>query len=312
LVLDGIHIKCTPKTFEELGSAVDNAIREIEKEEVVSIGYIDDFKETIIELIDWCNLNNSLSKYLGHFLQRKNDLWVKFSMTDKIFSLLRNEEALEMLEIIQDSGISMENLNELITLFPKGIPKNVMDYAKEDARKKKEFSNLLEIGSKVEVLFKKTLERYQITNKIIHAGGGAYDIRVYNPDTNKSFYIELKSCRHKNTDPINIAISQAKRAVKELGNHNFSIVIIERSSNNEMDEDYIKSNTKYFKNQGNHLGPIGENFDTIKSNSNTNSNVDLKMDFAEFKGALEYDWILKEIGDSGFNELLIDINRVLN
>ncbi|WP_343330524.1 sacsin N-terminal ATP-binding-like domain-containing protein [Polaribacter staleyi] len=312
LVLDGIEIKCTPKTFDELGSAVDSAIREIEKEEAVNLGYINSYKETIIELINWCNLNNSLSKYLAHFLQRKNDLWVKFSMTDKMFSLLRNEEALEMLEVIQDSGISKESLNQLIALFPEGVPPNVIEFAKEDARKKKDFNNLLEIGSKVEVLFKKTLERYQITNEIIHAGGGAYDIRIYNPDTKKSFYIELKSCRYQNPDPINIAVSQAKRAVKELENENFSIVIIERSSNNVMNEDYIKLNTKYFKNPGKHLALIGENFDAIESSSNTNSNVDLKMDFAEFKGALDYKWVLNEIGNSGFNELLVDIKSVLN
>ncbi|WP_147677415.1 sacsin N-terminal ATP-binding-like domain-containing protein [Algibacter pacificus] len=315
LVLDGIEIKCTPKTFDELGGAVDSAIREIEKEEAVNLGYINSYKETIIELINWCNLNNSLSKYLAHFLQRKNDLWVKFSMTDKMFSLLRNEEALEMLEVIQDSGISKENLNQLIALFPEGIPPNVMEFAKEDARKKKEFSNLLKVGSKVEQLFVKTLEAYEISSKreeIIHAGGGAYDIRIYNPDTKKSFLIELKSCRYQNTDPINIAVSQAKRAVKELENESFSIVIIERSRDNMMDEDYIKLNTKYFKNPGNHLESIGSNYDLVMENVNTDDKVDLRMDQTEFKGSLEYVWVLNEIGDSGFNELLVDINKVLN
>ena len=79
-----------------------------------------------------------------------------------------------------------------------------------------------------------------------------------------------------------------------------------------MDEEYIKSNAKYFKNPGKHLGIIGENYDTIKNNSNTNSNVDLKMDFAEFKGSLDYQWVLEEIGDSGFEELLIDITKTLS
>ena len=60
-------------------------------------------------------------------MQRKNDLWVKFSMTDKIFSLFKDKEAIEMLEAIQESGITKEDLNKLIALFPNGIPKNVMD-----------------------------------------------------------------------------------------------------------------------------------------------------------------------------------------
>jgi hypothetical protein len=203
----------------------------------------------------------------------------------------------------------------LIALFPNGIPKNVMDYAKEDARKKKEFSNLLEVGSKVEQLFIKTLEQFKISSerdKIIHAGGGSYDIRVFNPDTNKSFYIELKSCKYQNTEPINIAVSQAKRAVKELANENFAFVIIERSANNDMDEEYIKNNTKYFKNPGAHLSDIGINYDKIKQSSNTENSVDLKMENAEFKGSLDYKWTLNQIGKLGFNELLMDINKILS
>jgi hypothetical protein len=212
---------------------------------------------------------------------------------------------------IIDSGANLEQLTELSKLFPNGVSEQVMNYAKEDARKKKDFSNLLEVGSKVEQLFIKTLEGYQITNDIIHAGGGAYDIRIYNPVTNKSFYIELKSCRYQNTDPINIAVSQAKRAVKELDNENFSIVIIERPSDNNMNEDYIKLNTKYFKNPGRHLSSIGRDFDIIMESVNTSNKVDLKMDNTEFKGSLDYKWVLEEIDDSGFEELLIDINKIL-
>ncbi len=311
LVLDGIDVGCVPRSFNDLGSAVDNAIREIEKEEAVQIGFINPYKETIIELIEWCNANDERNFSLNHFMQRKNDLWVKFSMTDKIFSLIRDKEALAMLAVIQDSGISKEQLNDLLELFPNGIPDNVMKYAKEDARKKKEFSNLLEVGSKVERLFIETLQQFEVSSEIIHAGGGAYDIRVHNTHTNKSFYIEIKSCRYQNVDPINIAVSQAKRAVKELEKGSFGIVVIERSSNNEMDQDYIRANTKYLRNPGKHLSSIGANFDMIKQSSNTDDIVDLRMENAEFKGALDYKWLLAEIGDCGFKELIDDINRVI-
>lgn len=315
LVLDGIQVGCSAKTFIELGSAVDNAVREIEKEEAVELGFINSYKETLIELIEWCNANSTLAVYLSHFMQRKNDLWVKFSMTDKIFSLIRDKEAIEMLEAIQSSGISQDQLKNLIDLFPNGIPANVMKYAEEDARQKRKFNNLLEVGTKVERLFIQTLEQFEISSnreEIIHAGGGAYDIRVYNPDTKRSFYIELKSCRHQNTDPINIAISQVERAIKEVDNNNFSIVVIERSANNVMDEEYIKENTRYFKNPGLYLGSIASNFDTIEKSANTTNSVDLRMENAEFKGALNYEWLLSEIGDSGFQELIEDIKSILS
>ncbi|WBL23546.1 sacsin N-terminal ATP-binding-like domain-containing protein [Zunongwangia sp. HRR-M8] len=317
LVAENIELKM-PNTlqFDEVGSAISQHITSIKGKEVYEV-----FRTPLLELIDWCAVEKTLAqRYLPGFKEISNRIFFiltieNSSYSSNIIEILKNDENIEMLSIIKESGITKEQLNEFIGLFEEGIPENVMKYAKEDARKKKEFNNLLEVGSKVESLFIKTLESYKITSdreKIIHAGGGAYDIRVYNPVNKKSFYIELKSCRHQNTDPINIAVSQAKRAVKELENKSFSIVIIERSGNNEMDENYIRANTKYFKNPGKHLGVIGENFDTIENSSNTNNDVDLKMDFAEFKGSLDYKWVLNKIGDSGFDELLVDIKNILS
>ena len=226
----------------------------------------------------------------------------------------RISDVKQIVEIIS-SGTNISKLTKLAELFPDGVPENIMDIAKEDARKKKEFNNLLKVGSKVEMLFIQTLDQYKTTSnkdKIIHAGGGAYDIRIFNPDTNKSFYIELKSCKYQNTEPINIAVSQAKRAVKELINQNFAIVIIERSADNEMNEEYIKNNTKYFKGPGEYLKSIGDSYDTIDDVSNTNKLIDLKMDFAEFKGLVNYSWLKEKIGNSGFEELLSDIKQTLS
>jgi len=314
LVLDSINIGCAVKTFEELGSAVDNAIRELEKDEAINAGNINEYKDHIIELIDWCNNNDKLSNYLSHFLQKKNDLWVKFSMTDQIFSLLRDSESLKMLEAIHKSKISNDQIHELLDIFKDvdSIPEVIMRFAKEEVRRKKEFNNLLEVGSRVERLFIEALSEFEVTSEIIHAGGGAYDIRIYNPETKKSFYIEVKSCHYKNIDPISLAVSQVKRAVKELENETFSIVIIERSHNNEMDADYIKTNSKYMKNPGQYLGEISSKYDIIERSANTSDVVDLKMVNAEFKGSLKYDWVLDTIGSSGFNELIQDINTAIS
>lgn len=223
-------------------------------------------------------------------------------------------EVKKIIDVI-DTGANIEEIAGLAKLFPEGIPGRVLDFAKEEARNKREFNNLLEVGSKVERLFIETLEGLDISsdrNKIIHAGGGAYDIRVYNPVMDRSFYIELKSCRNQNVEPINIAISQAKRAVKELPNENFAIVIIERNADNEMDIEYIKSNVQYFKNPGEYLSPIVENYSTIESKSNTTEKVDLKMDYAQFKGALDYGWVKEKVAGRGFNELITDIKRIIS
>lgn len=316
LIADGIGIKVSDTlNFERLGNEVVHEVEQIEFKKT-----FEDNREALLELINWTEDEKKLTKkYASKLLILSGRIFYILTIENSenredVMKILRNSENINAIAGIIDNTAFVNQIDSLVALFPNGIPDQVMSYAKEDARKKKEFSNLLEVGSKVEMLFIKTLEAYEISSKkeeIIHAGGGAYDIRVYNPDTKKSFYIELKSCRYQNTDPINIAVSQAKRAVKELENESFSIVIVERSNNNIMDEDYIKANTKYFKNPGKHLGLIGENFDTIESSSNINSEVDLKMDFAEFKGALEYNWVLEEIGDSGFDELLVDISKIL-
>ncbi|MEC4035880.1 hypothetical protein [Myroides odoratimimus] len=122
----------------------------------------------------------------------------------------------------------------------------------------------------------------------------------------------MKSCRYDNTDPINIAISQAKRAVKELSNENFAIVIVERPEDNQINENYIKSNTKFLRNPGQYLTAIPERLEIIEEKSNTNEEIDLRMDFAEFKGALDYNWIKEKTINIGFDELINDIQRILN
>jgi hypothetical protein len=60
------------------------------------------------------------------------------------------------------------------------------------------------------------------------------------------------------------------------------------------------------------LSEICSNYDVIEKSANTKDVVDLKMVNAEFKGSLDYDWVLDQIGNSGFNELIQDINTVIS
>jgi hypothetical protein len=216
---------------------------------------------------------------------------------------------------IIESGTNINKLGELARLFPDDIPEKVMSFAKETVRKKKEFSNLLDVGSKVEQLFIDTLVAYKVDSNrenIIHAGGGAYDIRIFHPDTKKSFYIELKSCRHGNTDPISLAVSQVKRAVKEVEKKDFGIVVIERTVDNLMSTAYIKANTKYLKNPGSYFSEINTNYNIIESSSNTDKDIDLKMENAEFKGSMDYEWLNKIVIGQGFEELIEDIRSSIS
>jgi len=309
LISENINL-ILPKTikFDEIGTKILEHINSIKGKESY-----EDNRNPLLDLIDWCSVKPDLAeRYLSGFRDVSNRIFFILTIENSSFGgnlieILKNKENLEMLTLINDSGISKKELNEFLSLFPDGIPRRVMEFAKEEARRKKEFNNLLEVGSKVERLFIETLNEFEVNHDIIHAGGGAYDIRIYNPVSKKSFYIEVKSCHFQNVDPINLAVSQVQRAVKELDRRTFCIVIIERPQNNEMDTDYIKASTKYLRNPGLYLEDIAEKFEVIEKSANTNEAVDLKMNNAEFKGSLDYDWVLKKIGNLGFNELLQDI-----
>jgi len=316
LIADGIGIKVSKTiNFERLGNDVIHEVELIERDKA-----FEENREALLELINWTEVEKELtSSYASKLSIIAGRIFYILTIENSenredVMKILRNSHNIGALAGIVDNTAFVNQIDKLVKLFPNGISDKVMNFAKEDARIKKEFNNLLEVGSKVELLFVKTLEQYEISSnreKIIHAGGGAYDVRVYNPDTKRSFYIELKSCKYENTEPINLAVSQVKRAVKEVENENFAIVIIERPADNVMDEDYVKVNAKYFKHPGKHLGSIVDNFDTINKSANTDNLVDLKMDFAEFKGSLNYEWTLNEVGNNGFDELLIDIKNIL-
>lgn len=233
---------------------------------------------------------------------------------EQLDDVANNIEDVQQIVEIVNSGTDINNLATLSALYPNGISDELIAYATEENRKKKEFNNLLSVGSKVEKLFKSALKMYDYfdySKDIIHAGGGAYDIRIKNSTTGKSFYIELKSCKYQNTDPIHLAMSQVEKAVKQLDQKNFALIIIERPANNEIDEQYIRQNTRYLRNPGQYLGSIQSNHEIIKQKSNTGNTVDLKMESADFNGILSYQWLKDTIGTIGLNELLDDIRLAI-
>lgn len=317
LVADGIGIKLPNSySFSKLGNDLEFIFEKIQRENNIQL-----FRNPLLELVEWMGQFGSLAnKYFNKLYNLSGRLFYILAIEesankDSVMKILKAQDYIEELASISENPALLNQVNQLSKLFPEGIPSRVLDFAKEEAKNKKEFNNLLEVGSKVEKLLIETLEGLEISSEqeeIIYAGGGAYDIRVHNPLTKKSFYIELKSCRNQNVDPINIAISQAKRAVRELPNENYAIVVLERTANNEMDTEYIKSNAQYFRNPGEYLSPIVDNYLMINSKANTPEKVDLKMDYAQFKGTLDYSWIKEKVAGRGFNELITDIKRIIS
>lgn len=319
LVAEGIEFRVLNTIkLDEIGTAVTEHINAIKGRDSY-----EEHREALLNLIDWCSQEKILAeRYLPGFKEMANRIFFILTIENSTFSgkiieLLKDKVNLELLDIINESAIEKKDLQNFLNLFAeeKTIPRKVMEYAEEYARQKKAFNNMLEVGQKVEKLFVETLREYEVSSthsEIIHAGGGAYDIRVFNPITKKSFCIELKSCHYQNEQPISFAVSQVKRAISDLKDQSFGIVIVERSADNEMDTAYIKSNARYFKNPGHHFDDIATNFDTIKNSANRDKDIDLRMDNAEFKGTINYKWLLDETKTTGYDALIKDIHTVIS
>lgn len=219
-------------------------------------------------------------------------------------------EVKKIISIIE-SGANLNQLKELAELFPDKIPSHVMDIAREEGEKKRDFDTKSKIGSDVEKLFKTAFEKAHlglIVEKInlddvnfVYAGGGSYDFRITNPVTGQSFYIEMKSVRHGNTDSIKLAISQLERAVNPKYKEHYCIALIERTKDiKDMDEDYVLENLKFIPSPGIFLESVYEDHKKVIESTSRAKEAKLLMLNADFRCSIDYKFLLsnsKLIGD---------------
>nr|WP_315240183.1 DUF3883 domain-containing protein [uncultured Flavobacterium sp.] len=313
LIADGIDVKMANSlTFERLANEVIKTVERIDYEKLH-----DQHRENLLELIDWVERNPTLiTKYAPVLNLLSSRIFYiltieKNQNREDVMKILKNTESISILASISQNTHVLNQIKLINDLFPTGIPEKVLEFAKEEERKKKDFNNMLDIGSEVEKLLISTLQHYKIevNHEIIYAGGGPYDIRIYNSINNKSYYIEVKSVRYKNEDPINMAISQVKRAVKEK--NKFALLVVERPQDkSDLTPNYIEKNSQFVKNAGDNLLKIEESFNIIEESSNTGKNIDLKMLNAEFKCTIDYE-IIKN-NTHGFLDLIAEIENILS
>jgi hypothetical protein len=217
---------------------------------------------------------------------------------------------------IIDSGANLEQLTELSLLFPNKIPSQIMDFAREEGEKKRDFDTKSKIGSDVEKLFKSAFEKNHlglIVDKVdleavdfIYAGGGSYDFRITNPETGQSFYIEMKSVKRGNKDSVKLAISQLERAVNPKYIEHYCIALIERTKDiKDMDEGYVLKNLKFIQNPGTFLNSVYEDHKKVIESTSKSREAKLLMLNADFRCSIDYEF-LKSKGKS-INELEIAV-----
>ncbi|MFC4633346.1 sacsin N-terminal ATP-binding-like domain-containing protein [Dokdonia ponticola] len=207
----------------------------------------------------------------------------------------------EIVNII-DSGANLEQLTELAKLFPNKIPSQIMDFAREEGEKTRDFNAKSKIGSDVEKLFKSAFEKNHlglIVDKVdleavdfVYAGGGSYDFRITNPKTGQSFYIEMKSVKQGNKDSVKLAISQLERAVNPKYIENYCIALIERTKDiKDMDEEYVLKNLKFIQNPGTFLNSVYEDHKKVIESTSKSKEVKLLMLNADFRCSIDYEFL---------------------
>ncbi|WP_281322209.1 sacsin N-terminal ATP-binding-like domain-containing protein [Flavobacterium aestivum] len=212
-------------------------------------------------------------------------------------------EVKKIISIIE-YGANLTQLKELVELFPNKIPSHLMDIAREEGEKKRDFDTKSKIGSDVEKLFKAVFEKTYLgfivekanldVVNFVYAGGGSYDFRITN-STGQSFFIEMKSVKHGNIDAVKLAMSQLERAVDPKFKEHYCIALIERTKDiKDMDEEYILKNLKFIPVPGLFLESVYEDHKKVIESTSRAKEAKLLMLNADFRCSIDYEFLLSK------------------
>ncbi|MDB4656012.1 hypothetical protein OAE48_04100 [Flavobacteriales bacterium] len=285
LVAEGISISFPSKTFAELGNAVDAAIRELELDELQNEGSMLPKKGFILDLLNWCRNNKQLAeKYLQYSVGKQNELWMKFTMDDDLFRVIRNEDNLALLKQIEAKGISAAEVMELVSLASdladlgvNGLQK-MINHGKELLEEKLNFEFLKKVGESVETAFREALEAEGLDVKIGHVSVGAFDLVIASKENPANeLFIEMKSYRFGSRWDFKFASSQVRKAIEHKDR--YIVCVLERPENDGLvDTSYIKSNVKGCFRLHQFVSPVLNQIATYEELRKSNSGVRLVLD----------------------------------
>lgn len=317
LLLDGINLHLPAKKFDELGTFIDNAVKELEKEEAVNPGTISRYKTPILDLINWCKTYPNLSEnYLKHTVLRSNDLWVKFSMTDEIRRVLRDENCIEILNEISKANLSTKDVKKLVEIAGQldGLGLNgmtaILDHAESLLDREKHFHFMKATGENIEDLFKEALEAEQLQVGIEHQGWGSHDFRIFNKESpSNSLFIEIKSYANGSQETFKFASSQIKKSINDSAN--YFVCMLERPSNDEAATiDYLKSRLEYRTNVMSLMNSVIQDINDFERIENKQDSVKLIIQKRD-RPRVHVDYDLMRQNVKSFAQLVSDIKTRL-
>ena len=320
-------LKLPAKSIEELATKLKDELEKLRLANAFSTK-----SSAILKLIHWCSdyKNHLVSpKHFDWFLAQKDKIFVNISLEDSevggnIVKLLSNKDKLNDLVTLAESGT---DLNQLIEIVKSGKNlkelsdvaeiinivgfDNVKKIALELKEEKDDFEFKKLIGNNIEQAFIVAFNSLGLTYQVKYQGSGSQDVVITNPNSQKKFFVELKSLSPSNLDKsLKLAISQAKKASVTIDEGNYVVSVIIRPPNWQLVTiDFIKDNLKTVFN----IGMLVTN--AIKKNNifeelvSTPSDVDLIFEDEERKvKIIENIW--RQNGKQ-FNELTVKIKQYL-
>lgn len=318
LVHDGFSIGLETTKFEELGSAIDEALRKLRANEGDDPGSIKKYKRAILDLIGWLKSNQmQAERYLPISLSVSDELWVKFSMTDEIMDLLSDENSMEFLQEISESNVSLADVKELMNIAGElddlgfnGMSA-ILDHAKDLLEVEKDFHFLRETGENIEEVFKEALKAEGINIGVNHLSKGSHDFELYClADLSKKAFVEIKSYKHGTRNSFKFASSQVRKSLNDPDK--YFVCMLERPVNSEpANVSFLKDNLFYKTNLNKLVSNVLTDIEAFEKINNKSGDVKLILNLKERPRIhIKHDLMKNEV--RSFSALISDLKTQLS
>lgn len=246
------------KTTHDLAKAIDDAFSEYQGNKQAP-----DFLKALRLTFQWARESGLPEKELKElfkwFASHRPQLFLETfneDDRDKAFSIVQSGK-LASLSKLAESSLSNEDINSIMAIGKSGVDiskmselaelskevgvEAILKSAKELVEEIRELLFKKEIGENVEQILNNVFKREFLNYEARLERTRDYDILIINKSNQSNkYFIELKSIKESNTEPIKMGIHQARKA-KDNPN-NYALLLIRRPQESGITEEYLRSN----------------------------------------------------------------------
>jgi hypothetical protein len=257
LVSDHIDLRVKDdRTLKQLADAIEGEVSSIQDESRDDPDKLYQFSDPLLRLIDWLKgtASDSQKAHFHRFQIKEAGIFTQIALgggkikTSDI-ALLQNPNTVDLIRTAESSTLSNDQISHLIRTVDSQTYQQVLKQAEELHEEQAHKKAMVRLGNTVERMVAHALQASMPSVHVSQPTGGRgfFDIEVFNSDTSKKFWLELKSYASNTTAAtLLFAPSQAKQVVKNIPN--YGICLLQRPpGNEEIPEKYITENLRFRK-----------------------------------------------------------------